>query len=315
MGKKGHQASLTAKVGIPEVVRLEVEKHLRADIDAMLERITLEHNRLLGLFNQLPEIVLPTNSAVESLIKNFFSTSGFNLTEVPFSEKSARNSFLRTVDKIPPSHKSQQFKDGVIWEDCKQLAEVEDVVLVTDDRAFYEGDDAKNGLAKVLIKEAKKCRYKLRVLSKLPDLLNELKKPITISDSVFKTAISNFLQKYINQLLERTRFSRGSNWQFEKSIFATQYPGSLYTDFIAKVDCEDINGEGRTDAVLEITGDALYILKDKTLAEVQPRELSITYTSPGGTEEKITSAFASGNIFMGHRLVTNIVRERIDFSP
>jgi hypothetical protein len=304
-----------AKVGLPEVVRLEVERHLRLDIKAMRERITLEHNRLLGLFGRLPEVVLPTDLEIESLVSNIFSHSGFNLQEVPFSEEAARHSFLRTVDKTPPSHKSQQFKDGVIWDDCKKLAETEEVILVTDDRAFYEGDEPKHGLAKVLAEEVKQCRYKLRVLSKLPDLLSELKRPVTVADVVLEAAILTFLQQHVSQLLERAQLAQSSGWRFQKSLFATQYPGSLYVDFIAWADCEDIKGEGRTNAVLQITGDGLYLLADKKLENVQPRELSITYTSPNGVSEKLGSAFMTAHSVMGHRIVTNIVRERLDLLP
>ena len=65
------------------------------------------------------------------LILMTFAHSGFDLVQVPFSESSAMASFLRTIDKIPPSHKTQQLKDGVLWEDCKQLANSDEVVFVT----------------------------------------------------------------------------------------------------------------------------------------------------------------------------------------
>ncbi len=109
-----------AKVGLPEVVRLEVERHLRIDTVGMRESIRTEHNRLLGLFDTLKEVVLPTDAEVETLISKAFAQPGFDFFEVPFGEKSAKALFLRTIDKIPPSHKSQQFKDGVLWEDCKR---------------------------------------------------------------------------------------------------------------------------------------------------------------------------------------------------
>ena len=301
-----------AKVGLPEVVRLEVEKHLRADVYECRDQIRKRHSDLLGLFGQLRELVLPTDPEIEALVGGFFSQSGFSLQEVPFSEDSARDSFLRTVDKVPPSHRSQEFKDGLIWKDCKTLANAEDVVLVTADRAFYERDDRKNGLAMVLAEEADQCRYKLRVFSKLTELLCELKRPIVVEDDVFEHAVSGFLRPHVDTLLEREQFTILSPWRFEKSLFATEHHASLYVEFIAVADCEDIRSEGRANSVIQITADCLYLLETKTLSNVQVRDLELTFTFPDGRLERIRSMFGALNIAIGRRTVTHMVRRRLD---
>jgi len=303
-----------AKVGLPEVVRLEVERHLRADIYEFRDQIMLGHRQLLGLFGRIQELVLPTDNEIEALVTSIFFQSGFDLQEVPFSQESARDSFLRTVDKIPPSHKSQQFKDGVIWKDCKTLADAEEVVLVTADRAFYEGGETKKGLAKMLMEEARQCQYELRVLPGLADLLSELRRPIVVDDVVFENAVSVFLQRHVDEILERTQFSLASPLRFKKSLFVTQYPGSLYVEFVAEAYCEDATGEGRMNSVLQITADGLYLLNGKTMSNVQIRELVITYTGPDGRSDETKSVFGSVNIVMGHRIVTNEVREPLDVS-
>lgn len=303
-----------AKVGLPEVVRLEVESHLRSDIYESRDEIEKKHDNLLRLFGWLHKLVLPTESEIEDLVTNFFSRSGFNLQDVPFSLESARDSFLRTVNKAPPSHKAQQFKDGLIWKDCMILADAEEVVLVTNDRGFYEKDKIENGLAKILEAEAKQCRYKLRVLPKLTDLLEELERPIEVDEVVFEKAVSGYLRKYIDEILERSQFALVPHWRFKKSFFATQNHGSLYVEFVAETECEDIGGEGRTNSILRVSADGLYILKDKTLSNVQPRELVITYKSPDGRLGNATSTFANASIVLGHPIVTHIVRVPLDVS-
>src|SRR5689334_14662036 len=77
----------TAKVGLPEVIRLEVEWHLRKDIQDMRDQISQNYNRLLGLFGRLPEVVLPTDDEIEAVIANVFSQAGFEVLDVPFAEK------------------------------------------------------------------------------------------------------------------------------------------------------------------------------------------------------------------------------------
>lgn len=125
---------------------------------------------------------------------------------MPFSEESARNSFVRTIDKVPPSHKSQQFKDGVLWDNCKQLAEADDVIFVSDDRDFYDRDDPTK-LARELIREATQCLRSLGVFPALSDLLREIRKPVEISDDILEEAIVKQLGAHIDPLLESTGFS------------------------------------------------------------------------------------------------------------
>lgn len=301
-----------ARVGLPEVIRLEVERHLRIDILAMRETIRIKHDGLLGLFDTLKEVVLPTDEEVEALVSKTFSLPGFDLFEVPFGERSAMASFLRTIDKVRPSHRSQQFKDGVIWEDCKQLAESDEVVLVTDDRAFYEGDDLKKGLARVLTEEAEHCRHPLGVVPSLSELLRELRIPITIEDRDLAEPVFNEFREHVDQLLSHTGFVRSLDWTLQKAMFATANPDTLYVEFALDSACEDETSEGRTDAVLRIEGDGLYRVGSRAFSDLRPREMSVSFSTPEGARERRASAFASAHVVIGHRTVTNVVRERLD---
>lgn len=156
-----------AKVGLPEVVRLEVQHHLRNDIIKYRDDIRRRYDSLLVIFGKMREVALPTDEQVDELVSSFFHQSGFNFLEVPFSPEAARDSFIRTIDGRRPSHKSQQFKDGILLVNCKELAERDDVVLVTEDKAFYDGDDTSQGITKELAEEVAGCKYSLRLLSSL----------------------------------------------------------------------------------------------------------------------------------------------------
>ena len=301
-----------ARVGLPEVVRLEVERHLRIDILASRKKIRAEHDRLLGLFDTLKEVVLPTDEEVEALVLKTFSQPGFDLLEVPFGERSARASFLRTIDKIRPSHGSQQFKDGVIWEDCKQLAESDEVVFVTSDLAFYEDDNLKKGLARVLAEEAEHCKHPLRVLPSLSDLMGKLRIPITIEDRDLAEAVFNEFREHVDRLLSHTGFVCGPEWTLHKSMFATENPDTLYLEFGLDSGCEDETSEGRTDVTLRIEGDGLLHVGSRAFSNLRPREMSISFSTPEGARERRASMFASAHVVLGHRSVTNVVRERLD---
>ena len=136
-----------ARIGLPEVVRLETEFHLRTTLTDHIKKIRSSHRQLLSVFGRLKEVVLPTDEQVEELISKVFSNLGVEIQEFPFTLASAKASLIRAVNKLPPSDKNQQFKDGVLWEDCRKTLKEESVFLVTDDRAFYKNRDTKLGLA------------------------------------------------------------------------------------------------------------------------------------------------------------------------
>jgi hypothetical protein len=181
-----------ARVALPEIVRLEVEHHFRNDIRSYIAKIKDSHERLLAMFGTLKEIVLPNETDIEQKVLEGFGSLGVDFVEGPFSFESARNSFLRTINKKPPSDRSQQFKDGVLWADCLSLLNEDEVVLVTDDRAFYEGHEYSNGLAAALRDECTRLQRRLTLFARLPDLLKEIRSDITIDHYALAAA---FLEK------------------------------------------------------------------------------------------------------------------------
>jgi len=73
--------------------------------------------------------------------------------EIPFSLPSAKSSFLKAIDKMPPSDRTQEFKDGVLWADCAGLLTNDDVCLITADKAFFQERDYTKGLSRNLAAE------------------------------------------------------------------------------------------------------------------------------------------------------------------
>ena len=115
-----------ARIGLPEVIRLEVERNYRNRLREFISRIRDNHRQLLTAFGSLKEVVLPDEAAVEDKISSVFGNLDVDVLEVPLSLLSARSSFLRTIDKIPPSDRTQEFKDGVLWADCVSLLQTDD---------------------------------------------------------------------------------------------------------------------------------------------------------------------------------------------
>ncbi len=155
-----------ARVMLPEVIRLETERHLRAMLREQVAKIRDNHQRLLAVFGRLDEIALPSDAAIDAKVYEVFQTLGVACVDVPFCLDSARSSFLKTIDKLAPSDRDQQFKDGVLWADCVALLRDDDVSLVSADKVFFHQRDYAQGRAKNLTAEQKAspilCVYSVR---------------------------------------------------------------------------------------------------------------------------------------------------------
>ena len=165
-----------ARVGLPEVVRLEVQEHLRSHIKSAINELRERHGRLLRLFGQLRELSLPAEDAIDAVIAKVFGELGVDVIEVPFSLPSARSSFLKTIRKLPPSDSTQEFKDGVLWSDCMELLEI-----VTNDKAFYAKHELGRGLAPELAAELTNKPHQLTIMAQLSDLLKQVRVDCNVS--------------------------------------------------------------------------------------------------------------------------------------
>jgi hypothetical protein len=66
----------------------------------------------------------------------------------------------------------------VLWADCVELLEIDDVCLVTNDAAFYADRNFDSGLAPKLAAELAGKPHRLTIMSRLSDLLKLVFGPV-----------------------------------------------------------------------------------------------------------------------------------------
>ena len=244
-----------ARVGLPEVVRLEVERHCAADIRKSISSIKDHYTRLLAVFGSLKEVVLPDEAKIDVVIADLVKSVGVEIVDVPFSMRSARGSLMRTIDKTPPSDKTQEFKDGVIWEDCVQLLQEDDVVLISGDRAFYEAYDYSKGLAKALANDLANAKHKFSLIYQLSDLLTQVKTNIELDMDILSQEIIQRDPEGTSRLLAENGFRMGDLSKIERRLYATERPTELFLDFTAEYNCPSVDDTQKSSASLIISGD------------------------------------------------------------
>jgi hypothetical protein len=302
-----------AEVALPEVVRLEVEKNLRERLREFRDAAADNYEKLLKVFGTMKEAAFPSDEQIDSRVAGFFASTGFRFREVEFSLASARDSFLRTIDKRPPSQRYQQFKDGVIWADAIRLADEDEVLLVTADKAFFENGDPKKGIARVLAEEVKRTAHGVRLLYDVYEFVSAVKEAITLDPmEIISVAKAHKLWEDI----ERYCAEQGLRPLGEKvtyAAFATERANSIALACDLRVKCEDSRDEGKTDAEAFATFDCVRDETDGTYGQIAPGRVGVRFRDVSGElVERCTSyAYADGMVF-GHRDVTHRFRAPLD---
>lgn len=299
-----------ATVALPEVVRLEVERHLKRRLREFRDNAADNYDRLLKVFGRMKEASFPSDQEIDARVGRFFEDTGFSLRDIPFSLESARDSFIRTVDKRRPSHGKQQFKDGVIWADCLKLMQEEEVILVASDSAFFEENNPKKGMAEDLAAEANGAAHSIKLLHTIYDFVAEVRQPLKIDeDQVIQAVKAHKLWEAVQRYVIGAGLTPEAE-QLRYEVFATEEPNVLALSCDLRIPCVDARGEGRTNAEAFVVFDCKRHEITKAIDSIAPSSLGIKYLDADGEliERKDAYLYAEG-IFIGHREVVNRFRE------
>jgi hypothetical protein len=301
-----------AHIGLPEVVRLETEVHLRTILNEHIQEIQSSHRQLLGVFGRLKEVLLPSAEDVEALIAGVFTKLGVEIEEIPFTLDSAKASLERTVKKLPPSDKNQQFKDGVLWADCLTMLRKKPVFLVSNDKAFYKGRNLSLGLADELRKDLESLPNEFRIFPTLGDLLSQIGTGVPIEQDVLVKAYLAMHGEKINKMAANHSFAIEGTATAKLDVFVTENPASLFVSFSIELPCVDTTSEGRIGAKIVCQGEGTYDADTKQFVELANRGEQLLYLLPDGTEKSLQNVvLLAGNIVIGHRVVEHSVRYKL----
>lgn len=302
-----------ATVVLPEVIRLEAERHLKSELTKYVAELEKNHRQLLAIFGKLKELVLPDAKAIEAKVAAIFGECKLDLEEAPLTLESATSSFLKTIDKIPPSDKEQQFKDGVIWAECIRLLCTADVYLVTSDKAFYKDRQYESGLADALAHEAKDAKHAIYIFPTLSALLQTIRTEVTLDE---KALINEFREKYadsINGILERNSFALVEGPTCTYQMYVTEDPTRLYTEFVISYNCEDLTPDRRSKAVLILKGDCTYLVRENQFEAFRNHGEELAFKTKDGEDKSLRNVtIFVDSIVIGHKIVEHEVKYKLD---
>ena len=297
-------------IGLPEVIELETKNNLRAYLYKLIKDAEDSHRKLLSVFGELEELIIPTSEDVDGLVSTIFDRVGVDIIRQPFTKKSARKSLMRTIEKIPPSDRGQQFKDGVIWEDCLKILEEDDVKFVTEDKAFYKNRDYSKGLVLELEKDLEDKGHQLHIFNSLESLLTEIQTlPSIESELLINAYYSNYVGKATDWLVENDiAIHEDEKPNLEFKAYATEDPKKLYVSFDINQKCLDLSGNNRH-FILIFSGDTYFDTKSNQFDGITRRSEELFMYDKRGEKNTIESTkYAALSIVIGHRMVKHEVR-------
>lgn len=298
----------SAVVGLPEVVRLETERHLRKKLEEHVDTLRSTHRQLLAMFGSLPELVLPSGSDIDRCVAELFGKLGIEVLEVPFTLESARASFDKTVRKAPPSDKTQEFKDGVLWADCLKLLDSGNVALVTSDKAFYQQREYAKGLALSLSAELEGVSNQLSLFPTVEALVAEFQIDLRIDAEALESAYFGSSRESISRLLDRHQFTLGERTGVRYKVFATEDPAVGFVEFELRFLARSLISSERSDGVLLLKGDCAFDLGRGLVAQLRTHEDTLRYVEESGEEKQSRNVYAFSESVLGHRKASHSVR-------
>jgi hypothetical protein len=302
-----------ARLAIPEVVRLEVQYHLQRDLREYIEEIRTNYRQLLTAFGKLKELVLPTELDIEAKVDELFASIDVDTLDIPFSLESARSSFLKIIAKLPPSDKTQEFKDGVLWSDCVTLLNSDSVVLVSSDKAFYQNRNYSEGLARNLRDEIASRPNDLQIHPTLSELLKAIRTRVTLNEDNLADAFLQDQHESVFGMLTRHGFELGPKPSVSYELYATENPKILFLEFTITYPCTDLRGEGRHNALLQLRGDSSFEPDSGAFRHLRNFGERLRFRMPDGSEQENRNhvVFAAG-ITLGHKEISHKVRYKLE---
>jgi hypothetical protein len=299
---------LGGSILVPEVIELE----LYAVVSGLAAKHAASMRTSADFYRQvtkhkIPEIFLPSETAVQSAVRERLNNLSGILERHPFTLEQAKAALSRVISKHPPCNSNnEQFRDCCIWQCALDTAATRTVHLVSADGAFYEARNRSAGMAHTLRAECTQLENSILLHPNVDALLQSLDASgNTLDEPVLRAAILEAVSsEAIATARERGGFEVDSNIGIRITKHATPKPSLVAMSFSAKYNvhrADEKTGQMIL-ADLTIAGGCSYDPVKREILEVETSEWSISLRGSGGgyfsssmSSDKLMDLFKPGN--------------------
>lgn len=306
-----------ATLAVPEVVSLELLQVLGKALKAARQRIQHDHKALLSVFGALPELSLPSCEQIDTQVVALVTNTGVPYVDIPITLSAAKRALSRMIERKAPCSGGEQFRDGVIWENCLELLKHADVYLVTRDSAFYmRGSNQKDHLvAPDLQADVEGYPHTLRLFSTIEELLKEIRSDVTVDEALVKKSVFAMEHHEIDETLGAAGFRLEGETQATITPYFTECATQLHFTFELRKACVDATPQRRESEGLTFRGWGLLDTATNTIKKLHVSHLRFSYVDGEGEKRNTGSVRGIASpIVIGPKRVAHAFRLPLDYA-
>jgi len=304
------------KLALPEIVEMELTKHLHRKADESAADIDRGWRFLERIIKGRPDFRVPTSKEVGKALSDRLTELSSWIIRVPIRFEHTRGALDRIMEKTPPNDKNQQYKDSLIWEAVLELASTHRVGLVTMDTGFYVNRDTKKGLADNLSKEADTTRFGVDIYDDIRTLLQSLSADAPqVNAELFASYLDPYVWPSIETAADRLHFRLGERTQQDVQIFATGTPDRPALGFKLTYSLTDDPAEEpmeRREASVTAKGTCFYQEKaNEVISALAFDKMKFTWLDAEDKPQRQETIFFGGVCAIGRRMIPYELRKRV----
>lgn len=301
------------KLALPEIVEIELTKHLHLKADDSVQKIDEGWRFLERIIKGRPDFTMPTSKEVGQALSDRLTEQGSWIIRVPIRFEHTRAALERIVAATPPNgHKNQQYKDSLIWEAVLELASTYRVGLVTKDGGFYLNRDTKKGLANNLRTEAETTCFGVEIYNDIRTLLQTLSAGAPQKNAeLFASHLDHYVRPTVETAADASHFRVGERTQQVIQIYATGTPDRPALGFKLTYSLTDdpaAEPMGRSQANVTANGTCFYQeTASEVISDLVFDNMEFTWLDAEGRPQHQTHRFFRTAI--GRRMIPYTMRE------
>jgi len=304
------------KIGLPDVTEAELIWGAANDGLKAVKSIESGYTTLQTLTGSRPDCHLPTAVDFERKAKERIADLGDLIIKYDISLDQYKGALHRVVRGAPPNKTKEQFRDTLLWEAIVQAATESEIVFVTNNSDYYQGNRPERGLAQELLEEIRNRGGRIAVYPNLESYLAAIKERIPPLDY---DSVANAISTVVYEDLRRYALDRNvalsSLAEYAMEAFLTERKDYLAITYELRYHAVDSNSNSETTSGLQfavVAGKCFYHLISGAITDSSLDRIECLNQNGQRVPEKGTVYIHAGSITLGTRMIPYSVRRRLE---
>jgi len=298
---------------LPTTTKAEVVAGVVSEGQELVDQIQQALGVLQALRGERPDIPLPSEEDFRSSVESRLADLSPMIVHLQHTREHLDSALARVINKRPPAHRKEEFRDALFWEVAHSEALNRPVHILARDAAFYEGNKFENGLSRELKAECNASGANVTIFDSVQCFLNNLGQEALQPDRQEVTeALQGALAGHFQKLASSSPFDLGALRTAEVEAFVTQKHEQLAVRFSLEYDVRNLTTSSGVllEATLVASGSASFNIDEKMVSNVQVS--STDFFAPDGFRViGNRTIYASGSAVLGIRQVPYSVRRKL----